>query len=103
MKTLAIAVLLLLLPTASMANFYDGYKLKEMIDNKTGQELTAVGYVVGVSDAYDGEYFCIPQRAKVGQLHAVVKKSLEDNPQDWHMAAFLLVVVALKQSFPCKK
>jgi hypothetical protein len=45
---------------------------------------------------------CIPQRATRGQIVDVVKLHMQQNPKDRHSPAVTLVVVALREAFPCE-
>ncbi len=46
---------------------------------------------------------CIPtERVSLGQLGRVVVKYLKDHPEEEHDAAVVLVVVALREAFPCE-
>ena len=105
MKTLAIAVLLLFVPTASIAEyFYDGTQLQLYMKEGVVGESIATGYVAGVVDSFDGiGIFCAPVGITLLQLVAIVKKYLEENPERWHITASKLVAEALQKSFPCKK
>jgi hypothetical protein len=58
---------------------------------------------VGVSDALEmeGRGVCYPEGVTVHQVTAVVKKYLEDRPQDRHLGAEWLVAHAVREAFPC--
>jgi hypothetical protein len=70
------------------------------------------GYIAGVVDEYQvnaisgllkqPQVFCLPSGVDLEQLEKVVKKSLDDNPARLHLPAFLLILDALGEAFPCK-
>jgi len=109
MKKLVIVLLLLFMPTASIAGgnlgrFYDGDELKDVgASNSSNLKGVFMGYVAGVADSLNQTGFYIPESAKADQLAAVVRKYLEDHPERWHFTASSLVADALMQSFPCKR
>jgi len=70
------------------------------------------GYVAGVAhlvsvESYEGStYFwksCPPKAATTEQLVDVVKKFLNEHPEDRHRPALLLVLKALSNAFPCQQ
>lgn len=109
------AALVLFLTTPSHAGFFTGYKLVELLSANarfmSGRgmagdgdlSLQLSGFIAGVSDASDGDLFCIPVAATVGQEIAFVKKFVDENPEKWNIPASLLVQVALRKAFPCPK
>ena len=111
----SVLVVAAVLPCVSHANFWDGYKLKEWADADARTERAQssptdyqgaaylVGFVTGISDAWNGILICLPSGVKAGQLTAMVKKYLFANPEKWNQAASLLVMEALVPTFPCKK
>lgn len=102
-------------PCISHAEFWDGYKLKELADadDRTnignGQPADYVrvgnlsGFIVGVHDAVEGILVCAPNQVKVGQIVGVVKKHIRENPDKWNQPASTLVINALSSAFPCKR
>jgi len=68
------------------------------------------GYLTGISDLHEtlvgwGEVkpvWCMPKSADSDQLIRVVTKSLQENPEDLHLAAGSLVANAFSRSFPCE-
>ena len=112
MRTPAIALLLLFVPTMLIAydDLFSGNKLKELMDHKdpvvTPQVVhdrgIAQGFVMGVAGVLStGEYYCPPTGSTQSQAYDVVKKYLEDHPENRYLPAHFLVAEALKQSFPC--
>ncbi len=68
-----------------------------------------MGYILGVYDSLKGpnkgfkEYtFCTSGAVNMGQINDVVKKWLEDNPSQRHLAAHSLIAAALNKAFPCR-
>ncbi|NEX63358.1 Rap1a/Tai family immunity protein [Noviherbaspirillum galbum] len=60
------------------------------------------GYVIGVADA--SSYWCPPSKGLTqGQLHKIVGKYIDNNPQKLHMPAASVVMLAFKEAFPCPK
>lgn len=62
-----------------------------------------LGYVAGVSDAFNDIAFCLPKGATYQQIGAIVMKSLKANPETWDKGGSFLVVNALKKTYPCPK
>ena len=98
-----LAALLLALALPAQAYFMDGNALLErMEDPGTVKPMVALGFVMGVADAYDGVEICIPETVQARQPHDVVKKWLRDNPERRHLPAGIIVYVVLKNVWPCK-
>ena len=103
MKRLLIA-LTAALAFSAQAQFISGNTLYERITSTNhGNIMWSMGYVTGVSDAYNGEMFCVPQTVTVGQLTDMAKRALASRPQDRHLPADILIMLALVDVFPCKK
>lgn len=102
MKTLIAAALLAATTTAS-AQFVSGNSLHKDLSGSLGDRMFAMGFIAGISDAYDEDVFCLPPRTQLGQIRDVVTKFLIDNPKERHNPAGVLVLVSLMESFPCKK
>lgn len=113
---LAVFVLMTSIVTipAGAAGLEFGYELKQALDfsetyEKTQQPALGFmagmyhGYVLGVAYATNGDVWCPPPNTTNGQLKAVVAKYLKENPGKWNESALVLVFIALKQNFPCKK
>ena len=101
--TLAALAMLLGSPT-SYATFVLGNTLVETCDsdNSYDQGICA-GFVLGVSDRIERKFACPPKNGTVsgGQLVKVVRKYLEENPENLHWTGHFLVTIALSQAFPC--
>ena len=101
--------------SAFSTSFYDGNKLKEWadaiqrLDGNRGSsgdyQLSAQigGYVAAVAETYDGDFFCLPEHVRLGQLVAVVSMYVTSHPEKWNTDARLLVMFSLRAAFPCKK
>jgi hypothetical protein len=88
--------------------FSSGYKIKtgneyyrflnspEVVDS-----LMAMQYMFGVIDTKFSTY-CIPGGVIPGQLMEIVKRYLEQNPDKRHLAAPVLINMALNKNFPCR-
>ena len=62
----------------------------------------AMGYVRGVSDALAiGLPSCQPLNASPGQKMAIVRKFLQEHPENWSEPAVTIVLTALKSAFGC--
>lgn len=74
---------------------------------------TCMGFIQGVLD-YDtiattdenghpaGRHFCVPAEASETQLAKVVAKYGDDHPQQLHLPAAVVVLLAMKDAFPCR-
>ena len=49
------------------------------------------------------KYFCVPPNVEKGQMMDVVKLYLRDHPETRQYHAPTLVMLALKEKFPCQK
>lgn len=63
----------------------------------------AFGYIKGVVDSFDGQFFCSPQSVTVGQLSQTVLNYLSQHPEYWHKNASVSVRFALSDQWPCAK
>ena len=96
-KLLALALL-----CASTANaaFFDGNALhRQMQDDRT----LAIGFVMGVHDALDGEAVCSPVNVTSGQVTDIVAAFLVRRPEARHEKASVLVAAVLVTTWPCAK
>jgi len=95
-------VSLLLVCSTAQAQFQSGNALYSDITNKSDAvQLFAMGYIVGVTDAFIGKELCIPKDVTQGQLVEVVTNFLASRPQIRHQPADLLVLIALSQHWAC--
>jgi hypothetical protein len=74
---------------------------------------TCMGFIAGVLDRDTiattdetghpaGRNFCVPAEASTTQLAKVVVKYGDDHPQQLHLPAVVIVLLAMKDAFPCK-
>ena len=95
---------LLFIPAMAHAEFWTGNDLYAKLQSSEMHErLHGLGYVMGISDAYDGSAHCSGQSVTAGQTRDVVRLYLEQNPAVRDMNASIIVMVALGQAFPCPK
>ena len=102
MKTF-IAICLTLLSLAANANYINGNQLHADLTGSNSDRAFALGFVAGVVDAFDGDLFCTPQGANLGQLRDIVQKFLVRNPKERHRNAAAIVAIALVIDYPCVK
>lgn len=96
--------LLLFVPLVAQAEFMSGNTLLQKINStEVMDRMLALGYVMGVSDAYQNKGHCAGQQVTSGQTRDVVKLYLERNPAVRDLSADLLSLVALGEAFPCPK
>jgi len=67
-----------------------------------GAHMHVMGYVAGVHDSYNGGHFITPLNSQLQQLCLVVKKYLENHPEDLHYSAYILIVRAFEEAYPKK-
>ncbi len=77
------------------------------------QEIACANYVIGVADMISAGFtrevygtfspICIPTKTVTGrQLQRVVRKYLIAHPEETHNPTVVLVVLALREAFPCQ-
>jgi hypothetical protein len=103
MKKLILTTCLTLLSLAANANYITGNHLHADMTGSNTDRAFALGFVAGVVDSYDGELFCTPRAANLGQLRDVVTQFLVRNPKERHRNAAAIVAIALVIDYPCKK
>lgn len=59
-----------------------------------------MGYSQGAYDA-NRQFFCTPEQFTTRQLMGVIKKYIQDHPEQWNLAGDKLVVLAISKAFPC--
>ena len=95
---------LLMVCSTAQAQFQSGNDLhKDIHDSSPQSNMYALGYIVGVTDAFIGTAICIPQGVSQGQLMDVVKNFLNRAPQARNLPANVLVMVAVEEHWPCPK
>ena len=95
-------VMAALVPSLCHAEFFSGNDLLQRINSESYSERgSALGYVMGVSDAIFGVVHCAPHDVTSGQLRDLMKHYLTNNPADRHNTANVLVAHVLKSIWPC--
>ena len=98
---LAVSLAVLFMAGEGRADYKSGQDLNEVCSGERYvSKGECIGYIQGVYDAgklldaatnkrqwVGGWSACLPDRMKVGQLVAVVKKWLQEHPKDWHYGA----------------
>lgn len=126
-KKYLFGVFLLTLAMNSWSAYYfttGNVLLAEMNNESTNRQTVAMMYVAAVasslstgymlgagannksltaSKAAEGIGYCIPNEATVNQLNEVVKKYLNDKPERLHEGSDLLILLAMRQAFPCNR
>lgn len=79
----------------------------------TGQDLLtrmesnpswALGYIAGVADSMAGITICIPpSTVSLGQMHDMVKQTLDRVPSERHLRADVFIEHTLSRRWPCGK
>jgi hypothetical protein len=114
-----LTLIILLMPSVILA-FETGYDLKKIcVERKEAEmELVCHTYIEGVLEgislgarvtSFDitGEYvnyklFCLPKDGTIGQYVEVIKKYIEDHPENLNEPSAPLISLAIKEAFPCK-
>lgn len=99
-----IAIAALAVAASACAQFYDGNKLLSRLQsrgNNPNDYLSALNYVMGVTDALDGVAFCAPDGVTAGQVTDMVQRHLETVPSARHFAADVHIAYVLKKVWPC--
>ena len=101
---IALILLATLLATSAHADFKSGNEVLENINSDNYYNKgNAMGYIMGVVDAYSGIYICPPETITGGQVQDIVKNYLTQIPAKRHQGASVLVYSAMVEFFPCKK
>jgi hypothetical protein len=61
-----------------------------------------VGYVEGVADSTFGTHYCAPGDVNFETLFDIVSNYLNSHPELWEVSAYVIVVEALNEAFPCR-
>ena len=81
----------------------------EFDDHRFG---VCAGYIAGIADFHtvattveslSSEMFCLPPKISTAQAIRSVTQYLEDNPGKHHELAAYLVILALREAYPCKE
>jgi hypothetical protein len=89
-----------------------GNELAEYCSKKEASFSSGIcsGFIRGAIDGFatalafigNDQRYCLPSNTTNDQTRKVVEKYLNDNPQDLHMSADILTIVAMIRAFPCK-
>ena len=96
-------LLMALFCTSAHAEFYSGNDLLGKINGDFGDQMLALGYVMGVFDAYRSVEHCPPENITAGQVRDMVRQHLVSSPSVRHLTADLQVRYVLKNAWPCAK
>ena len=94
---------LLFVPAMAQAEFMSGNGLLKDMNGDVVDKSIALGYVMGVSDAYTNVTICPPSNVTAGQTQDVVKRYLESNPDKRHYSADSIIRISLENVWPCKQ
>lgn len=99
-KLIAIA---LMIPAMAYAEFRTGNQLlAEIQSDSVVERMASLGYVMGVTDAFRLINHCPPNNVTAGQLQDMVKNYLINNPQLRHHTGDAIVMMVLRQAWPCE-
>lgn len=101
-RALATAALVALCATAQ-AKFWDGNMLHNHINGTQGEQVLALGFIIGVADSLHGEVQCAPANATAGQMRDMVAGFLNRVPNVRHLSAEAIVTYVLINTWPCQK
>ncbi len=105
MKTItigAIGALLFASAHADQGAFIAGNKLYSYMTSESPTDRAhALGYVVGVADAFDDYVFCTPAGVTAKQMNDIARDFIAGRPDVRHQSGAALVAVALSKAFPC--
>ncbi|NCX56366.1 MAG: hypothetical protein EBW87_04105 [Burkholderiaceae bacterium] len=99
-KMILIAVML---SGAAHAEFKDGNKLYQQMNEGGNDWFNAIGYVTGVADSLRGVTHCAPSTATAGQIFDMVKLHLQSNPSTRHATGDAIISYVLSYTWPCPK
>ena len=93
---------LLFVSTSSSAAFRDGNKLlSEIRSSHLDDNVYAMGYIAGVTDAMHGIMHCAPGNVTLSQIIDMTKEYLVKNASIRNLAADVLVGTMLSVRWPC--
>lgn len=99
-----LAAVLLASTTTAQAAFYSGNDLYDWLSgNAQHGTLRGMLYVAGVVDTLNDDVLCLPGNVTLGQVRDVVMYELRTNPSMRHLAADVLVRMALEPIWACKR
>ncbi len=99
---------LLLLPSLANSQFFSGSLLKQYCSGNPVEKMYCRGYVTATVDVATRSelqsLFCLPkQEMEIQQVIDVVRKFLDNHPEQLHHHPTVLILTSLGVSFPCKK
>ena len=103
MKRLLLTIGACVCLSAHAGTFWDGNKLHNKLQGNTLEQMQALGYIMGVSDAVDTVTVCSPTTVTSGQMLDIMKQYLESTPTVRHLPADTLIKVVLGRVWPCDK
>ena len=93
----------LLVAGSAQAQFKTGNQLYDQMQGNQMEQMNAIGYVQGVSDALQGAMACIPSAVTAGQVYDMTRLYVQNNPADRNLSADFLIMQVLRAAWPCKK
>jgi hypothetical protein len=80
-------------------------------EDEVAPKAACLGFIVGAMEGWQtgvafhrqAETICIPRGVEVGQMMKIILKYADDHPQDLHLPAGFLVVIAMQKAFRCDK
>lgn len=101
MKKILIGGAIAALGAGAAAEFIDGNKLLADMNGTHGQQMSALGYVMGVADTLTGVVVCMPPNVTSGQVSDMVENYLNNVPRERHWSGDVIVTKVLKAAWPC--
>ena len=96
-------LILALFSVSAHAEFRDGNRLlSDMTSENYQTRALALGYVMGVSDAYYGILHCAPANATSGQIFDMVQNYLTNRPIERTKPADNIINHVMKSAWPCE-
>lgn len=103
-KKLILSILLLFSVPSVQADYFYGNDLIKLMDSSRPNDIAMYrGYVAGVQDSFNGNVFCVPEKVRLSQASEIVSQFIKSDPKQWHEPSDYLVLIALKDAFPCEK
>ena len=106
----ACLILGLIVASPTFGQSMTGNELKRMCDDDA-LELGCLAYIRGALETYQfvgfaSEEFvaiCYPDGVSTGQITDVVRKYINDTPEDRHLSAYFLAIVAVAEIWRCRE
>jgi hypothetical protein len=108
MKKKILAIALIFTSISAHAGFINGTELMQDLEADQRGEASydvgvATGYIMGVADTAEGVLLCIPAKTSVKQTKQVVFNYMKSHPESWSKSAEVVIINALKNTWPCEK